>query len=50
MKGAGESGLGGAMACITNAVADALGPSGRGVSFVPSTPERILQLIEADVA
>jgi len=45
MKGAGESGFGGAIAAITNAVADALGENGRLLSRIPHRPERILALL-----
>jgi len=45
MKGAGESGFGGAIAAITNAVANALGESGRSLSRIPHRPERILALL-----
>jgi carbon-monoxide dehydrogenase large subunit len=44
-KGAGESGVGGAMAVITNAVNDALRPFGRRVHQLPLTPPRVLAAI-----
>ncbi|GGC45445.1 xanthine dehydrogenase family protein molybdopterin-binding subunit [Chelatococcus reniformis] len=44
-KGAGESGFGGAMSVITNAIADALGEHGRHVNRVPFKPDRLLPLL-----
>ncbi|WP_244231173.1 xanthine dehydrogenase family protein molybdopterin-binding subunit [Paraburkholderia graminis] len=41
MKGAGESGVGGALAAVSNAVADALGDDGC-VKHVPATPARVM--------
>lgn len=41
MKGAGESGLGGALASVINAIADAQG-EGSAVEHVPATPPRVL--------
>jgi carbon-monoxide dehydrogenase large subunit len=45
VKGAGESGFGGAMAVIANAVADALGDAGRRLDRLPCKPEVILDLL-----
>lgn len=45
IKGAGESGLGGAMAVIANAVADALGDDGRHLERMPCKPEVIMALM-----
>lgn len=45
MKGAGESGLGGALSAIFNAVGDALGPAGTGLDAVPATPERLVSIL-----
>ncbi len=42
MKGAGESGLGGALAATVNAVADAIGLAAIHLEAVPATPCRIL--------
>ncbi len=42
MKGAGESGLGGAMAATANAVADALGSAAPYLDTFPATPPRVL--------
>ncbi len=42
MKGAGESGLGGALAATANAVADAIGPACIHLEAFPATPARIL--------
>ena len=42
MKGAGESGVGGAMAATANAVADAMGPAAAFLQAFPATPPRIL--------
>ncbi|MFS2150722.1 xanthine dehydrogenase family protein molybdopterin-binding subunit [Rhizobium sp. Rhizsp42] len=43
MKGAGESGVGGAMAAVINAVGNAIGPAAaRRLNAVPATPERVL--------
>ncbi len=44
LKGAGESGVGGAMAAVTNAVADALGEHDQ-LRRVPSTPPTILPML-----
>lgn len=44
LKGAAESGVGGALAAVTNAVADALGPEGAALSQVPSLPEHVLAI------
>ena len=46
-KGAGEAGLGGAMAAVANAVADALSPLGARVTEVPLTPPAVLRAIAA---
>ena len=46
-KGAGESGVGGAMACVLNAVNDALRPIGARVSDVPLNPQTVLRAIDA---
>ncbi|MBW7970132.1 xanthine dehydrogenase family protein [Bradyrhizobium sp. BR 10289] len=46
VKGAGESGFGGAMAAIANAIADALGEQGRKLARIPCKPEVILDLLE----
>lgn len=44
MKGAGESGVGGAMAAVLNAVGNAIGPdAAQRLNAVPATPERILE-------
>ncbi len=45
MKGAGESGVGGAMAATANAVADALGLAGAFLEAFPATPSRVLQAL-----
>ena len=45
MKGAGESGVGGALAALTNAVADALGPK-VALRHVPATPMAILDALD----
>lgn len=45
MKGAGESGFGGAMAVIANAVADALGSEADMLQRMPCRPERLLPLL-----
>ncbi|GJD52158.1 Caffeine dehydrogenase subunit alpha [Methylobacterium crusticola] len=45
MKGGGESGLGGALAAMTNAVCDALGPVSRRLVTVPATPPRLLAIL-----
>ena len=45
-KGAGEAGVGGAVAAIANAVEDALSPFGVTVGQVPITPPRVLSLLE----
>jgi carbon-monoxide dehydrogenase large subunit len=46
-KGAGEAGLGGALAAVTNAVDDALSPLGATVRELPLTPPAVLRLLEA---
>jgi aerobic carbon-monoxide dehydrogenase large subunit len=48
-KGAGESGIGGAMAVITNAVNDALRPLGRRAHRLPLTPPTLLAAIVDEV-
>jgi len=45
MKGAGESGLGGALSAVTNAVANALGDDAR-LTHVPATPARVMASLE----
>ena len=45
MKGAGESGLGGALAAVTNAVGDALGPLSARLDTVPATPPRLVAIL-----
>ena len=45
VKGAGESGFGGAMAVIANAVADALGEQGRKLDRIPCKPDVIVELL-----
>lgn len=45
MKGAGESGLGGSLAAVTNAVADALGASAPFTTVVPATPARLMAIL-----
>jgi carbon-monoxide dehydrogenase large subunit len=45
MKGAGESGLGGAMAVILNAVGDALSGAKDSIDQVPVSPERLLTFL-----
>ncbi|MDA9451225.1 hypothetical protein XI00_25850 [Bradyrhizobium sp. CCBAU 21359] len=45
MKGAGESGFGGAIAAITSAVSNALGEQGQSLSLIPHRPERLLALM-----
>ncbi len=46
IKGAGESGLGGAMAVVANAVADALGDDGRRLDRIPCKPEIVMDLLQ----
>jgi carbon-monoxide dehydrogenase large subunit len=43
LKGAGESGVAGALAATINAVADALGPVAGKVTAVPATPPRLME-------
>lgn len=50
LKGAGESGLGGALAAAINAVSDALGPGGSRVTVVPMTPPRLLDYLILDTS
>lgn len=45
MKGAGESGLGGAFAATANAVGAALGPAAKFLDAFPATPPRILSAL-----
>lgn len=45
-KGAGEAGVGGALAAIANAVEDALTPFGVTVEQIPITPPRVLSLLD----
>lgn len=45
MKGAGESGLGGALAAVSNAVADALGDDAC-LQHVPATPARVMAALQ----
>ncbi|MTD54698.1 xanthine dehydrogenase family protein molybdopterin-binding subunit [Amycolatopsis pithecellobii] len=45
-KGAGESGLGVAMAAVTNAVNDAVAPFGAELHSLPLSPPRVLSAIE----
>lgn len=45
-KGAGEAGVGGALAALANAVEDALAPFGVTVEQVPLTPPRVLSLLD----
>jgi carbon-monoxide dehydrogenase large subunit len=46
VKGAGEAGTVGAVACLTSAVLDALGPLGITDLQTPFTPQRLWQAIE----
>ena len=46
IKGAGESGLGGAIAVIANAVANALGDDGRHLERIPCKPEVVIALLQ----
>lgn len=48
-KGAGESGVGGTLAAVTNAVNDALSPFGGRVHELPLTPVRILSALDRKV-
>jgi len=45
-KGAGEAGVGGALAAVTNAVDDALAPLGVAVDRVPLRPPVVLALLD----
>ena len=45
MKGAGESGLGGALSAVFNAVGDALGRDSSRLDTVPATPERLVGIL-----
>jgi carbon-monoxide dehydrogenase large subunit len=44
-EGGGEAGVAGAPAAVANAVADALGERGRGVTTLPLTPPRVRALL-----
>lgn len=44
-KGAGESGFGGAIAVIANAVADALGVEGASLQRMPCKPDALIKLV-----
>jgi carbon-monoxide dehydrogenase large subunit len=44
-KGAGESGFGGAIAVIANAVADALGGEGASLQRMPCKPDALIKLV-----
>ena len=46
-KGAGEASVGGGLAAVTNAVADALAPLGVEITELPLTAPRLLRLIAA---
>ncbi len=48
MKGAGESGLGGALAAVFNAVGDALGPLSARLDTVPATPPRLVAILAGE--
>lgn len=50
IKGAGESGFGGAMAVIANAVANALGDDGRHLERIPCKPDVVLSLLQRSAA
>lgn len=45
MKGAGKSGLGGALSAVFNAVGDALGQDRARLDTVPATPERLVRIL-----
>jgi carbon-monoxide dehydrogenase large subunit len=47
VKGAGEAGSVGALACLMNAIVDALAPAGVGHLDMPATPERIWRALRA---
>ncbi len=47
VKGAGEAGTVGAMACLMNAIVDALAPLGIHELAMPATPERVWRAIQA---
>ena len=47
-KGVGEAGTIGAFGAVTNAVADALGPSGAALTTLPYSPDRIFAARAAD--
>lgn len=49
LKGAGESGVGGAMAAAMNAVADALGSDGRRLTRCPATAPAVLGILAGGV-
>jgi carbon-monoxide dehydrogenase large subunit len=46
VKGAGESGTVGALACVMNAIHDALAPLGIRNIAMPATPEKIWRAIQ----
>ena len=46
MKGCGEAGTVGALAALTNAMADALAPLPPGRVTMPFTPHRVWQMLE----
>jgi carbon-monoxide dehydrogenase large subunit len=48
LKGAGESGVAGALAATINAVADALGRSAGNITTVPATAPRLMELLVPD--
>jgi aerobic carbon-monoxide dehydrogenase large subunit len=50
VKGAGESGLGGAMASVANAVANALGERGSHLERLPCRPEILMPLLLGEPA
>jgi carbon-monoxide dehydrogenase large subunit len=45
IKGAGEAGTVGAVACLTSAILDALAPLGVRIIDMPATPERVWRAI-----
>lgn len=50
LKGAGESGLAGALAAAINAVSDAIRPGGATLTVVPMTPPRLLDQVLPDAS
>jgi len=46
VKGGGEAGVAGAPAAVANAVADALGERGEGITTLPLTPPRVRALLK----